>query len=433
MSSGTPVPPAGPQVHALNCPGCGASLAVRSMGRAVTIVCSACHCILDANDPNLRILQRFKAATSEEAPLIPLGSRGKWRGAVYEVIGFQRRTAHADGEFSWHEYVLFNPYKGFRYFTECSGHWNDATPVTALPEVRGETAKYLGTTYDHFQTVTARTKFVLGEFPWQVSVNDAVTVSDYIAPPHVLSREETGNEVTWSLGEYVSGTAIWKSFSLAGLAPAPIGVYENQPSPLRASSAQIWMAFFGLGLLVLAMFVGNLFLAQGVQVLREAHTFSSSEAEPSFVTPIFQLTGRTSAVEFRTEASVLNQWIYLNYSLINDQTGQAYDIGREVSYYSGSDSDGPWTEGSKTDDVVLPSIPPGRYYLRIEPESDASLGRISYTLTVTRDVVVPQLYLLALAALLVPALLISWRTFNFEQLRWAESDHPNPSFFGSLQ
>ena len=43
-------------------------------------------------------------------PLIPLGSRGKIRGVVYEVIGFQRRTIQVEGiSYSWHEYVLFNP------------------------------------------------------------------------------------------------------------------------------------------------------------------------------------------------------------------------------------------------------------------------------------------------------------------------------------
>jgi hypothetical protein len=76
---------------------------------------------------------------------------------------------------------------------------------------------------------------------------------------------------------------------------------------------------------------------------------------------------------------------------------------------------------------VLPSIPAGRYYLRIEPEADTSLGMIGYTVTVTRDVPVLGIYLLAFAALLLPALLISWRTYNFEQMRWAESDHPKAS------
>jgi hypothetical protein len=79
---------------------------------------------------------------------------------------------------------------------------------------------------------------------------------------------------------------------------------------------------------------------------------------------------------------------------------------------------------------VLPSIPPGHYYLRVEPESDASFGQIGYTVMVTRDVPVLGVYLLALAALLLPALLISWRTYNFEQMRWAESDHPMKSVGG---
>ena len=89
--------------------------------------------------------------------------------------------------------------------------------VTALPEVTTGTAKYLGKKYRHFQTCDATTTFVLGEFPWQVAVNDdAVVVTDYIAPPYVLSSETADNETTWTLGEYVHGAEIWKAFSLPG-------------------------------------------------------------------------------------------------------------------------------------------------------------------------------------------------------------------------
>ena len=426
----SPSPP--PEVQSLACPNCGAPLTVRSMGRAVTIVCDRCHSILDAKDPQLRILQRFEAATGDEVPLIPLGSRGKWRGAVYEAIGFQVRTMEVDGlTYSWREYLLFSPYKGFRYFTEYNGHWNDASVGSALPEVQGNSAKYLGKKYKHFQTCFARTTFVLGEFPWQVAVNDdAVTVTDYIAPPYVLSSETAGNETTWTLGEYVHGADIWKAFGLAGVAPTPVGIYENQPSDMRASASQIWFAFAGLATAIFVIFTLNQLFSQREQVFQETYRFSPSSTEASFVTPEFELKGRTSSVEVRTDADVSNQWIYLNYALIDEDTGQAYDFGREVTYYSGVDSDGPWGEGSQHDRAVLPSIPPGRYYLRVEPESDASLGLIGYTVTVTRDVPVLGVYLVALAALLLPALLISWRTYNFEQMRWAESDHPMKSIGG---
>ncbi|HXM45801.1 MAG TPA: hypothetical protein VN924_31485, partial [Bryobacteraceae bacterium] len=134
--------------------------------------------------------------------------------------------------------------------------------------------------------------------------------------------------------------------------------------------------------------------------------------------------------EVQTDADLRNSWIYLNYALIDEDTGQAFDFGREVSYYTGVDSDGAWQEGGRHDRAVLPSVPPGKYYLRIEPESDASLGTIGYTVTVTRDVPVLEIYLLAFGALLLPALLVSWRVHNFEQMRWAESDHPMKSVGG---
>ena len=430
MSSTGPTPPGKPQVKALNCPGCGATLTIRSFGNAVTIVCESCHSILDAKDPNLQILQRFKVATGEYRPLIPLGTRGKIRGVDYEVIGFERRTIYVDGvPYSWHEYVLFNPYKGFRYLTEYSGHWNDVSILKALPDVQTyaspPTVKYLGETYKHFQTAKAETSFVLGEFPWQVRVGESVEVTDYVSPPRVLSSEATGNEVTWSMGEYMSGKDIWAAFRLSGSAPEPVGVYENQPSPMSADTRNIWVAFAAFLLLLVVLMIGFDMMARNEQVLSGSYKFDSREhADASFVTDDFELKGHTSNVEVDTSTDLNNRWIYLNYALINEETGQAFDFGREVSYYHGYDSDGSWSEGGQNDSVAVPSVPPGRYYLRVEPEGDPSYGVTYYSVTIKRDVPQYSFYGLALLALLAPAILLTWRTLSFEHLRWAESDHP---------
>ena len=430
MSSTGPTPPGKPQVKALNCPGCGATLTIRSFGNAVTIVCESCHSILDAKDPNLQILQRFKVATGEYRPLIPLGTRGKIRGVDYEVTGFERRTILVDGiPYSWHEYVLFNPYKGFRYLTEYSGHWNDVSILKALPDVQTyaspPTVKYLGETYKHFQTAKAETSFVLGEFPWQVRVGESVEVTDYVSPPRVLSSEATGNEVTWSMGEYMSGKDIWAAFRLSGSAPETVGVYENQPSPMSADTRNIWVAFAAFLLLLVVLMIGFDMMARNEQVLSGSYKFDSREhADASFVTDDFELKGHTSNVEVDTSTDLNNRWIYLNYALINEETGQAFDFGREVSYYHGYDSDGSWSEGGQNDSVAVPSVPPGRYYLRVEPEGDPSYGVTYYSVTIKRDVPQYSFYGLALLALLAPAILLTWRTLSFEHLRWAESDHP---------
>lgn len=428
MATSGPIPPSPPQVKSLHCPSCGAAISLRTFNQAVTVVCDHCHGILDAQDPLLKVLHTFKAAIDEDRPLIPLGTRGTIRGTKYEVVGFERRTIEVEGiPYSWHEYVLFNPYKGFRYLTEYNGHWNDTSILRSLPTVNlgfgNPAVTYLGQTYRHFQSARAQTSFVLGEFPWQVRVGEAVEVADYVCPPRVISSEGTGSEITWSMGEYISGADIWKAFSLPGEAPLPIGVYENQPSPLSADTSSIWVAFAGFMVLLAVLFIGFNVAARDEQVFAGDYRFDPRvKGEASFVTDVFELTGRTSNLELATRANVDNSWIYLNYALINEDTGQAYDFGREVSYYHGYDSDGSWTEGNREDTVAIPSVPRGKYYFRVEPESDARAGVIFYSITAKRDVPQLSFFGIALAALLLPAGVITWRSLSFEHLRWSESD-----------
>jgi hypothetical protein len=429
MSAGTPplsTPPK-PQAKALNCPQCGAAITLRALGHAETVVCESCHSILDAKDPNLQFLQKFQVITGEVPPLIPLGSRGKLRGTDYEVIGFQRRSITVEGiRYDWHEYVLFNPYKATHYLTEYNGHWNDISVCKELPVVNFTSANYLGEVYRHFQTSDANTNYVLGEFPWQVRVGEQATVTDYVKPPRVLSSEKSANEVTWSLGEYMYGADIWKSFNLPGQPPEAIGVYENQPSPVSENVKGIWSAFLAFALLLLFLMAGFDFASSKTTVFDSSYRLNAGEpkGEASFVTDVFELGGRTSNVQITTAASVDNSWIYVNYALINQDSGQAWDFGREVSYYHGYDSDGSWTEGSRRDTVVIPSVPAGHYYLRIEPEVDARHPPISYSVQVKRDVPVLGFFGIAFLALLLPAIAITWRSMNFERMRWAESDHP---------
>lgn len=435
MSTGTPPlsNPPKPQVKALNCPQCGAAIVLRALGNAETVVCASCHSILDAKDPNLQILQKFQAITNEVPPLIPLGTRGKLRGTDYEVIGFQRRSITVEGiRYDWHEYVLFNPYKPIRYLSEYNGHWNDISVCKELPTVQFASVSYLGETYKHFQSSDATTNFVLGEFPWQVRVGEHASISEYVKPPRVLASEKMANEVTWSLGEYMYGADIWKAFQLPGQAPQAIGVYENQPSPVNENVKGIWGAFLAFALLLLVLLAGFDLASSKSSVFNSSYTLNPGEprGEASFVTDVFSLEGRTSNVQVNTSANVNNSWIYLNYALINQDSGQAWDFGREVSYYHGRDSDGDWTEGSKSDSVVIPSVPSGHYYLRIEPEVDARHPPITYTVEVKRDVTVPGLFGVAFLALLIPAIAITWRSLSFERARWAESDHP-PIQFGN--
>jgi len=430
--SETAPPPAG-KVRTLNCPNCGGSVTLRGFAHSLTVVCVQCLSVLDAKSPSLQVLQTFQARERVH-PLIPLGTRGKLHGTQYEVIGFQTRQIMVEMiPYEWREYLLFNPYKGFRYLAEYDGHWNDVKPIKGVPEVTSggkPEARWLGEKYRHFQSARAETTYVMGEFPWQVRVGESAQASDFVAPPRMLSQEVSEGEVNWSLGEYMEGAQIWQNFQLPGAPPPARGIYANQPSPFADRTKSAWMTCLWLmaGLFALLM-LASMFMRQE-EVFRQKYTYSAaSRVEASHVTSEFELKGRTSNVEVNIATDLDNDSAYFNLALINAASGQAYDFGREVSYYHGRDSDGNWKEGRAVDSVIVPTIPAGRYYLRVEPETEPNpaafkLARtIRYEIWLRRDVPINLFFFLAAGLLLIPPVIVTLRRAQFEQARWAESGH----------
>ena len=412
------------QAKALFCPNCGGPVELRGFAHTLNVVCPQCLSVLDATSPTFKILQTFQAKQRIQ-PLIPLGSRGKIGDTLFEVIGFQVREVGSDGEiFSWDEYLLFNPYKGFRYLSTYHGHWNFIQVLHALPETtwaRSRPAWRLdGRTYAMFSKSTATTSYVLGEFPWRVEVGEKVKVEDYIAPPYMLSTEMTDGEATFSRGEYWTGEQIWRTFQVPGSPPAASGVFANQPSPYQGRVRSAWRTWLWLMVALAALLFLFTTGSAHREVFRQQYVFfQKSGTEPSFVTPVFELTGRRSNVALDIRTDLDNNWAYFNLALIEEQSGHAFDFGREVSYYR--DSDG--SEGSRNDHVLIPSVPSGRYYLRVEPEMNPqSKVAMHYEMIVRRDVPNYSFFILAAVFLLIPPLWVSIRSIRFESARWRESD-----------
>jgi hypothetical protein len=413
------------KVSGFNCRNCGAPVTPRGLTWTQTIVCPSCGTIQDPRDPNVKILQEAQA---RQLPLrIPIGTRGAIDGAAFEVIGFQYRTITVEGtQYGWGEYLLFNPYHGFRYLSEYEGHWNlirtlHAVPRTAVGRTHGN-AVVDGQSFRHFQTARATTRYVLGEFPWRIRAGDRVLSSDYVAPPRLLSREEAEGDVTWSLGQYTKGRDVWRWFDLPGRPPDAKGIFANQPSPYAGTPMRLWRTFLLLAALLLVVYLARLGSAARQPVYTHSFQFTHAAGEPSFVTDPFDLTTGPSNVAIDINTSLDNDWLYLDVALIDAEHGRAFDTGREVSYYYGRDSDGNWTEGSRTGRISFPQVPAGRYYLRVEPEGDPAARRpVSYSLTVLRDVPTRWPYGVALVLLALPPVLVTWRALKFEGRRWAES------------
>jgi predicted RNA-binding Zn-ribbon protein involved in translation (DUF1610 family) len=409
---------------ALNCPSCGGTVTIRLPGETVNAVCRYCQSVLDARSPGLAVLQSFRDRAVVE-PKIRLGSTGRMHGAEWTVLGFQQQTISVEGiRYSWREYLLHAPERGFRYLTEFDGHWNDVVPLRDAPSIvgRGQQARVRarGTWFRHFQRATAETTFVLGEFPWQVRVGDRAQVDDFVAPPLMLSREQTSHEVTWSIGQYTPRQRIWDAFGLTGTPPHPRGVYANQPPP-HPGPERLWYAFAAFAALLLVLLLVSSAGARQVYAARGTYAAADSAGQNVLVTDPFTITGRPSRLEVEVDTDVSNAWALFEMTLVDERTGRTRDFSREVSYYHGHDGQERWSEGSPRGAASVPRVPPGRYRLIVAPQGPAD---VSYSIRAIHGTPALSLYLLGFLALLVPPV---WRTAvraGFERSRWMESDYP---------
>lgn len=426
---------AAPQLKSFQCRNCGGSIQLRST-HTKHVACPFCGSIVDAADPNLALIEKYTAKLAFK-PLIPLGKRGTIKGEPFEMIGYLRRTVTIEGtNYTWEEYLLHHPHRGFRWLAHYGGHWNYISNCAAMPRVRGNEVHYLDLTFKKFQEAEARVTYVLGEFFWEIRRGEKSQCCDFISPPYILSSEKYGNEITWTIGEYLRPEDLWKGFALEGTPPAQTGVGPSQPSPFEASRKPMRRAFWALfGALILFQ-LAVLIFSQNRVAHSTTFSFDSAEPEHARVSEVFELMGRNSNVEITTQASGLaNNWAELEMALINEETGESFDLTREVSYYSGVasgvDEGTPWTEhwveDEMKDRVIVPSVPAGRYYLWFQPKTSQQ-GHVTSTVTVKRDVPRWPPFFLGLVAICLPYWIYLWRRRSFEYRRWLESDYPMPGF-----
>ena len=415
---------AGVRARAFNCPHCAAPLAIHS-ATIESVGCENCGSILGIENENIRLLSRAAQSMKIE-PSVPLGSRGRLQEVDWEVIGFLRRGMRSAGtDASRSEYLLFNAEAGFAWLTEYQGHWNFVRTLSRPPSVaRGQHAfRHGAEEFKRFSSGRAEVLYVLGEFYWRVAVGETCLVEDYICPPRMLSREVSDSEASWSQGEYAEPGDVFGAFGLKNTPPARRGIYANQPNPLVDTwrrSLRLF-AFFLLAATVLQLAFVFIFSAQ--QVLLQPLVLSPQNADATLTTREFELGSRARALRVRHATDIENNWVDITTTLVEKNSGEAYQAEQGVSYYRGSEGGESWSEGSRSDAILFRNIPPGRYYLAVEYDLGRDNPRaIVDTVEVVRNPAAWSNYLLLLVFLAIFPLFVRWRRANFESRRWEESD-----------
>jgi len=428
LREGMAVPATVVPVQVFRCPGCGVPMQARSKD-IVAVGCSSCGTVVDTADRNYKVLSKASAIRDEVCmPRLPIGSKGTLEGKPAEVIGFLvKRAVDAGMSYAWREYLLAGENGSYRWLTEYNGHWNivdvlSRPPVTTkVLEVTG--VSFGGQHFKHFST-TARAEVVQvsGEFTWRVQRGETNRVDDFVAPPLMLSREGSGSDLSWSQGHYVEPAIIAQAFALPGSLPEPLGVFANQPNPWADTARRVWTLFAKL--LLAAILVQAFFMLISTEklLLRQDFTFEPRSSE-EVQTREFEVAGKQRKIAVRQSTSLDNNWLGVDLLLVNKTTGMAWPAARELSYYWGYD-DGSWTEGSRNDEVVFLNIPPGTYYLTLDPD----MAPDKYVAVRDQvEVVTPRTgwsnFILVALFLLVFPVFATLRRSAFETRRWSESDH----------
>ncbi|MEQ1725855.1 MAG: DUF4178 domain-containing protein [Sphingopyxis sp.] len=423
------VPQSAPQSssRAVTCPNCGGTVEIRAAGYTVSVACQYCGSMLDVANPDVALIERHNQAVADLA--IPLGSRGHVKGHEYQMVGAVRRSIEGEG---WDEYLLFNPYVGYRWLVNDEDGWSFGTMLTSLPQMSGGSATYAGVHFTHDgDTWDAVVDRVVGEFYWRVQIGDHASLANYEASGATLSCESVADEVSWTVSEPIgrgemrgfgkseavaagANTDTGQSAFAGGAQSDATGTVNDAPDGPLARAwryTKIGAAALAAMILVMVLFA---FGGNSTQGFSYRLTMDGPETTVNFG-PL-EFTGASQRVSIVTASPGLdNAWIDTDITLVNRATQEVISTAGVVERYSGYDSDGSWSEGSDSGSTKVASVPAGSYDLVIDASahnwpSPSYGGRV---IDVTTDVSSGGVFfsnlVLALFLLIIPPIFLLWR------------------------
>ncbi|HET6582062.1 MAG TPA: DUF4178 domain-containing protein [Nannocystaceae bacterium] len=423
------------RVDAVQCPSCGGPLTRSGFGAIAKVVCPYCGSELSpADNGALAILQEVRR--QQRQSMLPLHARCTLEGLPWELIGIVWREVEAEGSvYPWQEFLLFNPYHGYRYllYFVYDGHFALGRPLDGAPKLDAafgrKRASWKKSHFKHFQSSLARTTYVEGEFPWEVRVGDMAVAHDYVDPPRGLSVEENpgtdGADITYTEMQHLEGAEVWKAFGMKGNPPRAHGIGPFRPNPWRRGRGLTWASMLVLGALwVLLSIVYS--AARDDEIVFEK---SGLPFEPFIEEITIGKSDETSTVEVEFWASPLsNSWAYADIVLVPHETDEAIGVGLEVDEWHGVDGGESWQEGSSRNDTVLGGVKSGVYTLQVTPQAGAGTGttpppELRWGIRVRRDVVMARYILLSFLVIVGFPLLLGIFSLVIESQRWKNSDY----------
>ena len=266
-----------------------------------------------------------------------------------------------------------------------------------------------------------------GEFDRNILADEGLLVAEYTSPPYLLVSMQPPEQLpSWYLAEYLEPAQVATAFGVSvGQLPVRQGVGAAQPSPLPG-----WPH-----LRRLALAVAVLLTALQIALLASRPTYRGEQQflliEPDrgshsrLLTSNPFVVAEPAALAIELEIPDLeNHWVEIAASLVNEQTGHAYEFTRRIEYHEGVTSQGRWTaNGGRTATVVLGALPSGRYHFNFYPTFEKGTAAVALNLHLAVNTPLWSNYLLVLGGLMVLPVGVWLRRLSFEQARWRPSEY----------
>ena len=238
--------------RSVECPSCGTALQP-TLATTQSLSCSNCSAVVDISAGVGGELQHYAQNNAGEhgaEPQLPLGTVSKaslglgGAPAAWQVVGYQERCDIPDSSEEettfWREYLLFNRTQGFAFLVDSNDGWSWVKPITGAPSVGGDTARWQGSVYKKKWSYGAKVTWVQGEFYWRVKRDERAHVTDFEGQgkdrDKRLSREQAGQEVTWSAGATISAATVADAFDIA---PGARAALQRDANPLAGRASGV--------------------------------------------------------------------------------------------------------------------------------------------------------------------------------------------------
>lgn len=409
-----------------SCQNCSKKSEIKAFPYTRSFICPACLSLHQSDSGNrFKLREKFKDA---DGPFyLNLGEQGTIHGISYEVIGIQQKEEQNQYASNWREYTLWNPDAGYAFLSEFDGHWIYLQNKAQHPVLFGNNEKeftFYGEPFQLFNSYSYKIISGRGESIGNSTGGIKTKVREYISPPEMWIEEKDENQINWLHAEHLDSQVLKKAFNKE-YKLSRSGVGAIQPTGFINPGKLIAVTALGFLLLLLLHVFNNQFKRNEILLDKEIF-FPSNEQKVGLVTSPIKLVKPQASIKLHIIAPVSNSWFFLEATARNTKTGKEYSVEQGVEYYYGSDSEGSWSEGSKSADAYLTGVPAGEYVIELNATRQPySSGTDRYYLTITYDTPnYRNFWMAAILLLLWPA--GKYISMNYyEKRRWSNSPYSN--------